>query len=425
MDIMVIGGGGREHAIIKKIKRSPNAGTIYSLPGNGGISEDAVCVPIGAKDIRGIVKFALDNRVDFVVVTPDDPLALGAVDALHEAGIPCFGPVKRAAEIESSKIFAEELMKKYGIPTAKYKAFDDPEDAEIYLDASEYPVVIKADGLALGKGVIIANDRAEARNAVDDMMRGLKFGESGARVVIEEFLQGPEVTVLTLTDGRTIVPIGSSMDHKRALDYDKGKNTGGMGVIAPNPFYTDDIAKECMERIFIPTIRAMEQEGRLFRGCLYFGLMLTKDGPKVIEYNSRFGDPETQAVLQLMDADLLELMTAVEEGRLKDVDVKFKDGAVCYIVLASGGYPESYETGKRIEFGAPEDFDGITIYHSGTKREGDAFVTSGGRVLGVSALRGTLKEAVDAAYSAAGKICFEGMHYRRDIGRSALGGSAE
>ena len=425
MDIMVIGSGGREHAIIKKIKQCPNAGTIYALPGNGGISEDAVCVPIGVKDISGIVKFAKDNRVDFVVVTPDDPLALGTVDALHEAGIPCFGPVKRAAEIESSKIFAKELMMKYGIPTAKYKAFDNPDDAEGYLDAVEYPIVIKADGLALGKGVIIANDRAEAQNAVDAMMRGLAFGESGSRVVIEEFLQGPEVTVLTLTDGSTIVPLGSSMDHKRALDFDRGKNTGGMGVIAPNPFYTDDIAKECMERIFIPTIRAMEQEGRLFRGCLYFGLMLTKDGPKVIENNSRFGDPDTQAVLQLLDADLLELMIAVEKGRLKDIDVKFKDGAVCCIVLTSGGYPESYETGKRIEFGESEEFDGITIYHSGTKREGDAFVTSGGRVLGVSAVRATLKEAVDAAYSAVGGIYFEGMHYRRDIGRSALGGFAE
>ena len=346
MKLLVVGGGGREHAIIKKLKENPSVTQIIAAPGNGGIAADAVCVPVGAKDIDGLVALAQREQVDYAVVAPDDPLVLGAVDALTAAGIPCFGPNRAAAIIEGSKVFSKHLMKKYGIPTAAYETFDDMDAALAYLDTAPVPVVVKADGLALGKGVIIAQSREEAKEAVVSMMRDWRFGESGRHVVIEEFLTGPEVSVLSFTDGETLVPMVSSMDHKRALDGDEGLNTGGMGTIAPNPFYTDEIAAECMEKIFLPTIRAMRAEGRTFRGCLYFGLMLTPDGPKVIEYNCRFGDPETQVVLPLLESDLLTVMQATTNGTLKDTPVRFKTGsACCCVVMASQGYPQSYETG--------------------------------------------------------------------------------
>ncbi len=368
MDILVVGGGGREHAVIKALRKSRRAGKIYALPGNGGIARDAECVPVKATDVEGIVRFAREKKVDFAVVTPDDPLVLGCVDALEAAGVPCFGPNKDAAIIEGSKVFSKQLMKKYGIPTAASETFTDPDAAIAYLKAAPYPTVIKADGLALGKGAVIVNNFEEAQATVKEMMVDRIFGESGARILVEEFLTGPEVSVLSFTDGKIVVPMVSSMDHKRAKDNDEGLNTGGMGTVAPNPYYTKEIAAECMEKIFLPTIRAMNAEGRTFKGCLYFGLMLTKDGPKVIEYNCRFGDPETQVVLPLLQSDLLEIMLAVRGGSLSADMVRFEEGAACCVVLASEGYPKKYETGFPItmpEVGANED-----IYVAGAKAEG-------------------------------------------------------
>lgn len=425
MKVMVIGGGGREHAIVKAIKKNPAVETIYALPGNGGIAADAVCVPVGATEIDRIVEFAKTQAVDFAVVAPDDPLAMGAVDRLHALGVPCFGPDAKAAEIESSKVFAKNLMHKYNIPTAAYAVFEDPETALAYLRGTRYPSVVKADGLALGKGVIIAQNYAEAEAAIDSIMCARKFGASGSRVVVEEFLTGPEVSVLAFTDGKTLVPMVSSMDHKRALDGDLGPNTGGMGTVAPNPFYTKKIADECMEKIFLPTIRAMAAEGRPFHGCLYFGLMLTPDGPKVIEYNCRFGDPETQVVLPLLQSDLLMVMMAVEEGRLAETKVEFSGGAACCVVVASGGYPGKYERGKTISFADTPALREATVYHAGTKRdETGALVTAGGRVLGVTATGATLAEAVGKAYRAAEAASFEGAYYRKDIGARALAAHA-
>ncbi|NMP36745.1 MAG: phosphoribosylamine--glycine ligase [Clostridiales bacterium] len=421
MKIMVIGSGGREHAIIKKLKENPAAEKIYALPGNGGIAADAECVAIGTKDIDAQVKFAVENGVDFAVVAPDDPLVLGAVDALEAHGVPCFGPDKKAAIIEGSKVFSKQLMKKYSIPTAAYEVFENEDEALGYLDSlSSFPVVIKADGLALGKGVIIAEDMMQAKAAVHSMMSERVFGQSGARVVVEEFLTGPEVSVLALTDGKTVVPLSSSMDHKRALDGDKGLNTGGMGTIAPNPFYTDEIAAECMKKIFIPTMNAMNAEGRTFKGCLYFGLMLTPNGARVIEYNCRFGDPETQVVLPLLKTDLLTLMLAVREGRLSEYNVENRSGAAACVIMASGGYPQKYATGFPISFGEAENSADVTIYHAGTRLENGAVVTSGGRILGVTALAKTLPEALEKSYAAVGKISFDGAFYRRDIGRKGL-----
>ena len=427
MKLLVVGGGGREHAIIKKLKENPSVTQIIAAPGNGGIAADAVCVPVGAKDIDGLVALAQREQVDYAVVAPDDPLVLGAVDALTAAGIPCFGPNRAAAIIEGSKVFSKHLMKKYGIPTAAYETFDDMDAALAYLDTAPVPVVVKADGLALGKGVIIAQSREEAKEAVVSMMRDGRFGESGRHVVIEEFLTGPEVSVLSFTDGETLVPMVSSMDHKRALDGDEGLNTGGMGTIAPNPFYTDEIAAECMEKIFLPTIRAMRAEGRTFRGCLYFGLMLTPDGPKVIEYNCRFGDPETQVVLPLLDGDLLEIMQATTNGTLAGVPVKWKAASAACVVLASGGYPQKYESGKPITglVNGQLPGGGATVFHAGTKLEDGGLVTAGGRVLGVTAVAETLQAAVKAAYAAAENIHFEGMHMRSDIGARALAAGKE
>ena len=418
MKLLVVGGGGREHAIIKKLKENPEVTKIYALPGNGGIAADAECVPIGAKDIDTIVAFALDQQVDYAVVAPDDPLVLGAVDALNEKGIPCFGPRAAAAQIEGSKVFAKDLMKKYGIPTAAYESFDDAAAALRYLDTAEMPIVVKADGLALGKGVIIAQTRQEAKQAVVSMMEEGMFGQSGSRVVIEEFLTGPEVSVLSFTDGETVVPMVSSMDHKRARDNDEGLNTGGMGTVAPNPYYTEAIAAQCMEEIFLPTIRAMKAEGRPFRGCLYFGLMLTPKGPKVIEYNCRFGDPETQVVLPLLASDLLTVMQAVSAGRLAETEVKFRDGAACCVVVASNGYPKHYEKGYPITL--PETDADSDIYIAGAKLENGTLVTSGGRVLGAVACADTLPAAIGKAYKLAEAVQFENAFYRRDIGKRAL-----
>ena len=418
MDILVVGGGGREHAVIKALKKSRRSGKIYALPGNGGIAADAECVPVKATDIDGIVAFARERKVDFAVVTPDDPLCLGCVDALEAAGIPCFGPTKDAAIIEGSKVFSKNLMKKYGIPTAASETFTDPDAAIAYLKEASYPTVIKADGLALGKGAVIVNSFGEAKKTVKEMMVDKVFGASGERVLIEEFLTGPEVSVLSFTDGKTVVPMVSSMDHKRAKDHDEGLNTGGMGPMAPNPYYTDAIAAECMEKIFLPTIHAMNAEGRTFKGCLYFGLMLTKDGPKVIEYNCRFGDPETQVVLPLLTSDLLEIMLAVRGGCLKEDMVRFRKGASCCVVLASDGYPKKYETGFAItmpELGANED-----IYVAGARLADGKLLTSGGRVLGAVATADTLKEAIAHAYAVADKIHFENAYMRRDIGQRAL-----
>ncbi len=417
MKVMVVGGGGREHAIIKELKKSPEIDKLYALPGNGGISRDAECVNIGAKDIEGIVKFARDNKIDYAVVAPDDPLVLGAVDALNEIGVECFGPTKAAAIIEGSKVFSKNLMKKYGIPTAMYETFDDMEKAIKYLGTIPAPVVIKADGLALGKGVIIAETTEAATEAVKSMMADKVFGESGSRVVIEEFLEGPEVSVLAFTDGETLVPMISSMDHKRAGDNDTGLNTGGMGAIAPNPYYTDSIADECMKTIFMPTVEAMKNEGRTFKGCLYFGLMLTKNGPRVIEYNCRFGDPETQAVLPLLESDLFTIMRAVSSGRLSEVEVKFAKKHSCTLVLASDGYPAKYETGFEI---SGECDTNASVYIAGAKIDGGKLYTAGGRVLAVSCVGDTLKEAVDAAYRESEKINFENKYFRHDIGARAL-----
>lgn len=417
MKIMVVGGGGREHAIIKKLKENKTVEKIYALPGNGGIAADAECVNIGAKDIKAITEFAVENKIDYAVVAPDDPLVLGAVDSLEAAGIPCFGPKANAAIIEGSKIFSKNLMKKYGIPTAAYEVFDKKEDALKYLEGCDYPTVIKADGLALGKGVIIAQTKQEAVDAVHSMMEDKVFGESGSRIVVEEFLTGPEVSVLSFTDGNVVKPMVSSMDHKRALDNDEGLNTGGMGTVAPNPYYTADVAKECMEKIFLPTINAMKAEGREFRGCLYFGLMITEKGPKVIEYNCRFGDPETQVVLPLLESDLLTVMQAVTNGTLADTDVKFSNDSACCVILASKGYPVKYESGFEIVL--PETDDGI-IYVAGAKKDGDKLLSAGGRVLGVTATAPTLKEAVDKAYALTAKVKFDNGFCRKDIGRRAL-----
>lgn len=418
MKILVVGGGGREHAIIKKLKENKNADTIYALPGNGGIANEAECIDIGAKDIEKITEFAAANNIDFAVVAPDDPLALGAVDALEAIGIKCFGPDKAAAVIESSKVFAKELMKKYKIPTAEYEVFDDMDKALSYLDTAAVPAVIKADGLALGKGVVIAETRDEARLAVRSMMEERVFGESGSRIVIEEFLTGPEVSVLSFTDGKTIVPMISSQDHKRALDGDKGLNTGGMGCIAPNPYYTEEMAQRCMKEIFIPTMEAMNKEGRTFKGCLYFGLMLTADGPKVIEYNCRFGDPETQVVLPLLESDLLDIMQAVADERLADTEVAFSKNSACCVVMASEGYPAAYEKG--FEIAADKLPDNTDIFIAGAKLENGRLLTSGGRVLGVTAVSENLAKAIDDAYAAVKKVSFKNAYYRKDIGSRAL-----
>ena len=417
MKILVVGGGGREHAIIKKLKENPQVTEIFAIPGNGGIAADAVCVNIGAKDIPQIVEFAVSHGVDYAVVAPDDPLVLGAVDALEEKGIPCFGPRANAAIIEGSKVFAKDLMKKYHIPTAQYEVFTDMESALRYLDTAPVPTVIKADGLALGKGVIIAQTRQEAKEAVQSMMQDKVFGNSGDQIVIEEFLTGPEVSVLSFTDGETVVPMISSMDHKRAGDGDTGLNTGGMGTVAPNPYYTAEVAQRCMEDIFLPTIRAMKAEGRTFRGCLYFGLMLTPNGPKVIEYNCRFGDPETQVVLPLLESDLLTIMQATTNGTLAQTEVKFRDDYACCVILASKGYPTAYEKGYPISI--PGEI-ASHVYVAGAAQKDGQLVTSGGRVLGVTAVADSLKDAIREAYAMAETIRFDNCYYRHDIGARAL-----
>lgn len=418
MKIMLVGGGGREHAIIKKIKENKNVEVIYALPGNGGMTDDAVPVNIGAKDVDAIAAFAVENKIDYAIVAPDDPLVLGCVDKLESVGIPAFGPRANAAIIEGSKVFSKNLMKKYGIPTAEYSVFDNAEDALHYVKSCPIPTVIKADGLALGKGVIIAMERSEAVDAVKSIMEDRKFGDSGSRIVVEEFLTGPEVSVLAFTDGKTLVPMISSMDHKRALDGDCGLNTGGMGTVAPNPYYTKEIADECMEKIFIPTVDAMNKEGRTFKGCLYFGLMLTPNGPKVIEYNCRFGDPETQVVLPLLKSDLLTVMMATTNGTLADVPVEFYTGAACCVIMASKGYPEKYENGYEIVI--PEQIRD-TVFVAGAKRGEDGkLLSAGGRVLGVTSVAKDLKSAIDSAYEKVGLIKFDNAHYRHDIGARAM-----
>ncbi|MCD7775156.1 MAG: phosphoribosylamine--glycine ligase [Clostridiales bacterium] len=417
MKIMVVGGGGREHAIIKKLRENKDIEEIYALPGNGGIAHDAKCVDIGAKDIDGIVNFAKENKIDFAVVAPDDPLVLGAVDALNDAGIKCFGPEKKAAIIEGSKIFSKNLMKKYNIPTAEYRVFSDAESALKYMDTAPVPAVIKADGLALGKGVIIAETREAAKKAIHEMMEDKVFGESGTNIVIEEFLTGPEVSVLSFTDGKTVVPMVSSMDHKRAKDNDEGLNTGGMGTVAPNPYYTAEIAKECMDKIFIPTIEAMNKEGRTFKGCLYFGLMITPNGPKVIEYNCRFGDPEAQVVLPLLKTDLFTVMNAVADGRLSEINVEFSDEKACCVIMASEGYPVKYEKGCEITVDSGIEGD---IFVAGASLKDGRLLTNGGRVLGVTCKGKSLREAVDNAYKSVKKVHFGNAFYRRDIGIRAL-----
>lgn len=419
MKVLVIGGGGREHAIIRKLKESPKVDKIYCAPGNGGIAKDAECVAISAMDLDGAVAFAKEKQIDLVFVAPDDPLAAGMVDRFEEAGIPAFGPNAAAAQIESSKVFSKNLMKKYRIPTAKYEVFSDPKEAVAYIEKNnQFPIVVKADGLALGKGVLIAADLTEAKDAVKKIMEDKAFGASGNQVVIEEFLIGPEVSVLAFTDGKSVKPMVSSKDHKRALDNDQGLNTGGMGTISPNPHYTEAMAQTCMETIFVPTIRAMQEEGRPFKGCLYFGLMLTPDGPKVIEYNSRFGDPEAQVVLPRMKTDLVDVMQAVIEERLEEQPIEWYDGAAACVVMASGGYPASYPKGLEItgldENGQVAD---AVVYHAGTKLENGKFYTNGGRVLGVTAKGATLEEALKKAYAAVDKIHFDGAHYRHDIGK--------
>lgn len=428
MKILTVGGGGREHAIITALSRSPKADKLYCAPGNGGISTLAECFPVKDTDIDGIVELAKKLRPDYVFVAPDDPLVMGMVDRLNEAGFKTFGPKANAAILEGSKVFSKGLMKKYGIPTAEYETFTDAEKAIAYIkEKNSYPAVIKCDGLALGKGVIIAENEEQAENAVKSMLLDGKFGKSGSEIVIEEYLTGPEVTVLAFTDGKTVKPMISSMDHKRAYDNDKGLNTGGMGTIAPNPLYTEEKQAECMEKIFLPTIRAMEKEGRPFKGCLYFGLMLTPKGAKVIEYNCRFGDPETQVVLPLLETDLVDIMEAIWEERLSDLEIKWSDKACACVVMASGGYPEKYETGKEISgLDAKGQYNGVYVYHAGTKTVDDylqkqaKFLTSGGRVLGVTAVGDTLQQALDKAYDAVGNISFDKAHYRKDIGQRAL-----
>ncbi|MBQ3047343.1 MAG: phosphoribosylamine--glycine ligase [Clostridia bacterium] len=416
MKVLVVGNGGREHAIIQSLKKSKKIDEIIAIAGNGGIAADATTVNINVKDIQKIAEYAVENKIDFAVVAPDDPLVLGAVNALEEKGIPCFGPTREAAIIEGSKIFSKNLMKKYGIPTANYETFSDMQQAFSYLETQDMPIVIKADGLALGKGVIIAETLDDAKAAVKSMMEDKVFGASGANVVIEEFLTGPEVSVLSFTDGKTLVPMVSSMDHKRALDGDKGLNTGGMGTVAPNPYYTDSVAKECMEKIFIPTMDAMNKEGRTFKGCLYFGLMLTPKGPKVIEYNCRFGDPETQVVLPLLKSDLFEIMQAVSEERLSEVKVEFFNKSACCVIMASKGYPESYEKGYEITFNTSRK----NVFVAGAKLEDGKLLTNGGRVLGVTAIAKNLKKAIGKAYKKVSKINFINAYSRSDIGERAL-----
>ena len=416
MKILVVGGGGREHAIIKALKKSPEAGEIFAAPGNGGMAKDATLVDIGAKDIEAIRDFAVKEKIDFAVVAPDDPLVMGAVDLLNEAGIRTFGPDSKAAIIEGSKAFSKDLMKKYGIPTAAYETFTDMEEALKYVETCDIPIVVKADGLALGKGVLICETREDAVRAVHTMMEDKAFGKSGEKVVIEEFLTGPEVSVLSFTDGKTLIPMVSSMDHKRAHDGDKGLNTGGMGTVAPNPYYTPEVAAECMEKIFLPTMNAMNAEGRTFKGCLYFGLMITPKGPKVIEYNCRFGDPETQVVLPLLESDLLDIMQKIYDGKLDEAEVKFADKYACCVVMASDGYPEKYEKGFEITM--PDDKN---IYVAGAKISEDGkLLTNGGRVLGVTETGDTLKEAIDKAYETVGTVNFANAFYRKDIGKRAL-----
>ncbi|MBQ1489590.1 MAG: phosphoribosylamine--glycine ligase [Eubacterium sp.] len=416
MNVMVIGGGGREHAIIRKIKESPKVDHIYALPGNGGFAGDAECVPIGAEDLPAIVEFAKTHPVDFAVVAPDDPLVMGLVDLLEAEGIPCFGPNADAAIIEGSKAFSKQLMKAYGIPTAEYEIFTEEEDALAYVENCKIPVVVKADGLAKGKGVLICETREDAKAAVVSMMEDRIFGESGSCVVIEEFLTGPEVSVLSFTDGNVLIPMISSMDHKRAGDGDTGLNTGGMGTVAPNPYYTPEIEERCKEEIFLPTMIAMNREGRTFKGCLYFGLMITEDGPKVIEYNCRFGDPETQVVLPLLDSDLFDIMLHVSEGTLADADVRFSDDAACCVVMASKGYPGSYQKGCLLEI--PEDMK--NVYVAGAKLEDGKLLSNGGRVLGVTCRGKDIREAIDLAYKDVARIGFEDGFYRHDIGARAL-----
>lgn len=417
MKILVVGSGGREHAIIKSLRASEGVDEIYCLPGNGGIAQDATCVDIAATDIDNIVKFAKEESVDYAVVAPDDPLVLGCVDKLNDAGIPCFGPTANAAIIEGSKVFSKNLMKKYDIPTATYEVFDNAEKALAYIEECPIPTVVKADGLALGKGVIIAEDREAAKAAVREIMEDKKFGDSGNQIVIEEFLEGPEVSVLAFTDGKTVKPMVSSMDHKRAKDGDQGLNTGGMGTISPNPYYTNEVAERCMKEIFLPTVEAMNKEGRTFKGCLYFGLMITKDGPKVIEYNCRFGDPETQVVLPLLDGDLLKIMQACTDGTLDSVAVDFVDKHACCVIAASKGYPESYEKGFPLKF--TEEIS-ENIFVAGAVAEGDKLVTNGGRVLGCTAIADSLEEAINEAYKMVEKVDFQNKFYRTDIGKRAL-----
>lgn len=422
MKVLVVGSGGREHAIVRKLKESPRVDRLYCAPGNGGISKDAECVPIGAMEIDKMVAFARENGVEFAVVAPDDPLVAGMVDAFEAAGIRTFGPDKKAAVLEGSKVFSKELMKKYNIPTAGYEVFDSAADAVAYIkEQDSYPTVVKADGLALGKGVLICEDFEQAQNAVHSIMEDKIFGASGNKLVVEEFLTGPEVSVLSFTDGHCVKPMVSSMDHKRALDGDKGLNTGGMGTVAPNPTYTPEVAQECMEKIFLPTVEAMKAEGRPFKGCLYFGLMLTPKGPKVIEYNCRFGDPETQVVLPLLQSDLMEIFEAVYAEKLSETEVRFSDETCTCVVMASGGYPQSYPKGIALH-GLDENgqLDGATVYHAGTKFEDGVFKTNGGRVLGVTCLGKDLPGALAKSYAAVERITFEGAHYRRDIGKRAL-----
>ncbi len=427
MKVLVVGGGGREHAIIMKLAESPKVTELYCAPGNGGISKYAKCFPVAATDVDGMVKLAKDLQVDLVFVAPDDPLVLGMVDAMQEAGFATFGPNKAAAIIEGSKVFSKNLMKKYQIPTASYEVFHTPEDAMRYMEEKDqFPIVVKADGLALGKGVMIPQNLEEARDAIHTIMEDRIFGESGANVVIEEFLTGPEVSVLCFTDGKAIAPMVSSMDHKRAYDEDLGPNTGGMGTVAPNPYYTDEVAKQCMETIFLPTIQAMQQEGRPFKGCLYFGLMLTPNGPKVIEYNCRFGDPETQVVLPLLKTDFVDIIEAISKETLSDLDIQWKDGCAACVVMASGGYPKSYPKGLPISgLNAQGQTAHCLVYHAGTQYDGQQFITAGGRVLGVTATADTLKDALARAYDGVNEIHFDQVHYRKDIGQRALRASAK
>ena len=421
MKVLVVGGGGREHALVRKIKESKKVDEIFCTPGNGGISYDAKCFDVAATDIDGVVNLAKEIKADLVVVAPDDPLVAGMVDALNEAGFKTFGPRANAAIIEGSKVFSKELMQKYNIPTAEYKVFDNAEEAIEYIkERNEFPTVIKADGLALGKGVIIPENLDDAIAGVKEIMEDKIFGASGNNIVVEEFLTGPEVSVLAFTDGKCVKPMVSSMDHKRALDGDKGLNTGGMGTVSPNPYYTQEVAKECMDKIFIPTINAMNNEGRTFKGCLYFGLMITPKGPKVIEYNCRFGAPETQVVLPRLKTDIVDIFEAIDNETLSDLDVEWSDDACACVIMASGGYPKSYPKGIEITGLSNGQLDGVTVYHAGTKLQDNKLVTSGGRVLGVTALGDTLENALKKSYDAVEKIHFEGAHYRRDIGKRAL-----